>query len=74
MTRSLATPCLQRLTLYPDAIDHHVTQSEESVSYFFREVHEMYNKLLMNPFYQHGDTISSEVFQARVVRLMRSIT
>jgi len=52
----------------------HENASEDSVGFFFREVHEMYIKIMMNPFYKHGSVIKSSAFQGRVHKLMRNIT
>ena len=52
----------------------HENASEDSVGFFFREVHEMYIKIMMNPFYKYGSIVVSRSFQARVEKLMRSIT
>ena len=51
----------------------HDDGNEDNVSYLFREVHELYIKHMMNPFYNHGDTIRSPVFEQRVHKLMRSV-
>ena len=51
----------------------HDDGNEENVSYFFREVHELYIKLMLNPFYTHGDAIQSKSFKQRVHKLMVSV-
>ncbi|CAB4254057.1 similar to Saccharomyces cerevisiae YBR254C TRS20 One of 10 subunits of the transport protein particle (TRAPP) complex of the cis-Golgi which mediates vesicle docking and fusion [Maudiozyma barnettii] len=38
---------------------------------FYQEIHELYIKTLMNPFYRAGDPISSPVFDSRVRSLAR---
>ncbi|GMM57700.1 TRAPP subunit [Maudiozyma humilis] len=38
---------------------------------FYQEVHELYVKTLMNPFYKSGDPITSPVFDSRVRSLAR---
>lgn len=38
---------------------------------FYQEVHELYVKTLMNPFYKQGDPITSPVFDSRVRSLAR---
>ena len=52
----------------------HENASEDSVGFFFSEVHEMYIKIMMNPFYEHGSVIASSSFQSRVHKLMRNLT
>ena len=52
----------------------HENASDDSAGFFFREVHEMYIKIMMNPFYTHGNVIASQPFEARVHKLMRNIT
>ncbi|EEY55507.1 trafficking protein particle complex subunit 2, putative [Phytophthora infestans T30-4] len=49
----------------------HETRNDDTVKAFFHEVHELYVKLLMNPFYEYDTPISSEVFDARVKTLAR---
>ncbi|CAM9354462.1 unnamed protein product [Choristocarpus tenellus] len=45
---------------------HDVTRSDESVRSFFSDVHEIYVKLLMNPFYIYDSPIFSLAFDQRV--------
>ena len=52
----------------------HERASEDSVGSFMHQVHEMYIKIMMNPFYTHGTVIASGPFDARVHQLMRNIT
>ncbi|CCH63158.1 hypothetical protein TBLA_0J01630 [Henningerozyma blattae CBS 6284] len=41
------------------------------VEVFYREVHELYIKTLMNPFYHMGDPITSPLFSRKVHRLSK---
>ena len=43
----------------------------ESTRQFFTDVHELYLKVLMNPFYSPGTPISSPAFEARVKKLVQ---
>ncbi|GAB9465543.1 hypothetical protein Gpo141_00002949 [Globisporangium polare] len=49
----------------------HETRNDDTIKAFFHEVHELYLKLLMNPFYEYDTPIKSEVFDARVKTLAR---
>lgn len=51
----------------------HDSGNEEDVSYFFKEVHELYIKLIMNPFYVHGGLIKSRAFESNVHKLLLSV-
>ena len=49
----------------------HDVRNEDGIRSFFHEVHELYVKVLMNPFYDPKDPISSALFDARVKVLGR---
>ncbi|GLE04051.1 hypothetical protein PINS_up012962 [Pythium insidiosum] len=49
----------------------HETRNDDTIKAFFHEVHELYLKLLMNPFYEYDTPITSEIFDARVKTLAR---
>ncbi|TYZ63137.1 hypothetical protein PybrP1_008220 [[Pythium] brassicae (nom. inval.)] len=49
----------------------HESRNDDTIKAFFHEVHELYLKLLMNPFYEYDTPIKSEVFDARVKTLAR---
>ncbi|ELR20672.1 MIP2A, putative [Acanthamoeba castellanii str. Neff] len=49
----------------------HNTKNEDGIKYFFQEVHELYIKVLLNPFYKADTPITSQVFQKRVKQLGR---
>ena len=49
----------------------HDVRNEDGIKNFFQEVHELYVKVLMNPFYDPKDPISSALFDARVKVLGR---
>jgi hypothetical protein len=44
----------------------HDTKAEDPIRQFFTDVHEVYLKTLMNPFYEVDMRITSIVFDARV--------
>lgn len=44
----------------------HCGKSEDTIRNFFMEVHELYVKLSMNPFYQYDSPIGSKDFDSRV--------
>ena len=46
-------------------------RSEEGVRNFFSEVHELYIKVLLNPFYTPNSPITSPTFHSRVTTLGR---
>ena len=49
----------------------HDVRNEEGIRSFFHDVHELYVKVLMNPFYNVSSPISSSLFDARVKVLGR---
>ena len=49
----------------------HEARNEDGIKNFFNEVHELYIKLLMNPFYTTNTKIFSPVFDARVHALAK---
>ena len=49
----------------------HEGRNEEAVRNFFLEVHELYVKLVMNPFYEHDTPITSPTFDRAVHALAR---
>ena len=49
----------------------HSGKGEDSVRQFFIEVHELYVKVLMNPFHEFNTPITSPLFDARVKVLGR---
>mmetsp|Transcript_63962 Transcript_63962/g.175655 ORF Transcript_63962/g.175655 Transcript_63962/m.175655 type:complete len:137 (+) Transcript_63962:125-535(+) len=49
----------------------HDVRNEDGIRNFFHDVHELYVKVLMNPFYNVGSPISSTLFDARVKVLGR---
>jgi hypothetical protein len=49
----------------------HGGRGEESIKNFFYEVHELYVKLSMNPFYQYDTPITSKEFDKRVRAVAR---
>ena len=49
----------------------HDVKNEEGIRSFFHDVHELYVKVLMNPFYQANTPISSSLFDSRVKTLGR---
>ena len=51
----------------------HGEKADENIAFFFREVHELYVKCSMNPFYKHGDPVMSREFRQRVAKLFRSL-
>lgn len=50
----------------------HEGKSDDNVLHFFKEVHEMYIQLLMNPFQARGAPITNVAFSERVKRVMHS--
>ncbi|RUS29711.1 Sedlin [Jimgerdemannia flammicorona] len=44
----------------------HDTKSEDSIKTFFHEVHELYLKVLMNPFYEVNHPITNTHFDSKV--------
>ena len=49
----------------------HDVRNEEGIRNFFHDVHELYVKVLMNPFYQANSLITSPIFDSRVKTLGR---
>tara|TARA_B110001452_G_scaffold184087_1_gene154741 strand:- start:641 stop:1048 length:408 start_codon:yes stop_codon:yes gene_type:complete len=49
----------------------HDVRNEDGIRNFFHDVHELYVKVLMNPFYDVNTPISSPLFDARVKVLGR---
>ncbi|EGG17789.1 RNA polymerase II subunit 5-mediating protein [Cavenderia fasciculata] len=47
----------------------HEKKDEEAIKNFFGEVHDLYIKILLNPFYTYNTPITSTVFDARVRKL-----
>eukprot|EP01135_Chromosphaera_perkinsii_P002425 Nk52_evm31s223 gene=Nk52_evmTU31s223 len=47
----------------------HDSRNEESIKTFFSEVHELYMKVLLNPFYPPGGYIDSSAFSSKVKTL-----
>jgi len=47
----------------------HDKKDEDAIKNFFSDVHELYVKILMNPFYVVNSSITSSVFDARVKKL-----
>lgn len=44
----------------------HTTRSDEGLKSFFGELHELYLKTLLNPFYTVDDIITNPIFDTRV--------
>jgi len=49
----------------------HAGKSEDSINNFFHEVHELYVRLFMNPFYRYDTPITSKEFDKRVRTVAR---
>eukprot|EP00294_Goniomonas_avonlea_P017034 CAMPEP_0114563738 /NCGR_PEP_ID=MMETSP0114-20121206/13292_1 /TAXON_ID=31324 /ORGANISM="Goniomonas sp, Strain m" /LENGTH=139 /DNA_ID=CAMNT_0001749649 /DNA_START=16 /DNA_END=432 /DNA_ORIENTATION=+ len=50
----------------------HEGKNEDNIKSFFTDVHELYMKILLNPFYEVDTPITSQVFDARVKLLAAS--
>ena len=50
----------------------HDKKSDDNVLHFFKEVHEMYIKVIMNPFQERGAKIENKQFDAKVRKIMKS--
>ena len=50
----------------------HDNKSDDNVLHFFKEVHEMYIKLIMNPFQERGGQINNKQFDLKVRKIMKS--
>lgn len=50
----------------------HEAKNEDAVKQFFMEVHELYVKVLMNPFFELNQRIKSAHFDARVKNIAQS--
>ena len=49
--------------------DQRLAMDTNAVSSFFYDAYELYIKIILNPFYQEGDSISSPVFDRRIKAL-----
>ena len=49
----------------------HDVRNEDGIRNFFHDVHELYVKVLLNPFYEVNTPISSPLFHSRVTTLGR---
>ena len=49
----------------------HDVRNEDGIRSFFQDVHELYVKVLMNPFYQPNTPITSQLFHERIKTLGR---
>ena len=49
----------------------HDVRNEDGIRSFFHDVHELYVKVLMNPFYQPNSPVTSPLFDSRVKTLGR---
>lgn len=49
----------------------HDTRNEDGLKAFFHDVHELYAKVLLNPFFSAQSPITSRVFDARVRALAK---
>eukprot|EP00753_Platysulcus_tardus_P000285 PLAT10244.1.p2 GENE.PLAT10244.1~~PLAT10244.1.p2 ORF type:complete len:102 (+),score=9.35 PLAT10244.1:154-459(+) len=51
----------------------HPARSDDAVKSFFQDVHALYLRVLLNPFYKHNSPIESPVFDERVRALLRRL-
>ncbi|WBW73311.1 TRAPP I,II and III complex subunit Trs20 [Schizosaccharomyces osmophilus] len=51
----------------------HHAQSSDGIKTFFQEIHELYIKTIMNPFYQPNEPIKSQAFDLKVRSLARKL-
>ncbi|CAN0555914.1 unnamed protein product, partial [Ectocarpus sp. 12 AP-2014] len=51
----------------------HDGRTDDAIRTFFAEVHELYVKLLMNPFYAYDSPVISPAFDQRVKALARKL-
>lgn len=49
----------------------HDSKNEDGIKSFFTECHELYVKILMNPFYQTNDQINSNLFDGKLKAIAR---
>jgi len=49
----------------------HAPKSEEAIKTFFTDAHELYIKILMNPFYEVNTPVTSKVFDERIRALVQ---
>ncbi|EEB08320.1 TRAPP complex subunit Trs20 [Schizosaccharomyces japonicus yFS275] len=49
----------------------HKTKNDDGIKLFFQELHELYIKMLMNPFYEPNQPIHSQAFDLRVRTLAK---
>lgn len=49
----------------------HQNQSADNIKLFFQELHELYIKTLMSPFYQPNQPIRSQAFDLKVRSIAR---
>ncbi len=49
----------------------HDSKNDDGIKAFFTEVHELYVKTLLNPFYEFNSNITSTVFDGKVLGMAR---